>query len=131
CPFYACIRRNKMIEVKDLQVKYDDFIAINEVNFEVKKGEFFTLLGPSGCGKTTTLRSIAGFIKPSKGSINVNEKNIINTPVEKRGLGMIFQSYALFPTMTVFDNIAYGLKIEKKPKAKIKERVLELAALVE
>lgn len=120
-----------MIEIKDLQVKYDDFIAIDDVNFEIKEGEFFTLLGPSGCGKTTTLRSIAGFIKPSKGTINVNGKNIINTPVEKRGLGMIFQSYALFPTMSVFNNIAYGLKIDKQSKADIKTRVMELADLVE
>lgn len=120
-----------MIEVKDLQVKYDDFIAIDNVNFTIKKGEFFTLLGPSGCGKTTTLRSIAGFIRPSEGSINVNDKNIINTPIEKRGLGMIFQSYALFPTMSVYDNIAYGLKIEKRTKQDIKNRVLELAELVE
>lgn len=120
-----------MIEIQGLQVKYDDFVAINDVNFTIKEGEFFTLLGPSGCGKTTTLRSIAGFIKPSEGSINVNGKNIINMPVEKRGLGMIFQSYALFPTMSVYDNIAYGLKIEKKSKSQIKERVHELAELVE
>ncbi len=120
-----------MIEVKNLQVKYGDFIAINDVNLEIKEGEFFTLLGPSGCGKTTTLRAIAGFIDPSEGTIEVNGKNIISTPVEKRGLGMIFQSYALFPTMTVYDNIAYGLKIGKKSKAEIEERVYELAELVE
>ncbi|PRY82973.1 ABC transporter ATP-binding protein [Alkalibacterium olivapovliticus] len=120
-----------MIEIKGLQVKYDDFIAIDDVNLTIKEGEFFTLLGPSGCGKTTTLRSIAGFLKPSEGSINVNGKNIVNTPIEKRGLGMIFQSYALFPTMSVFDNIAYGLKIEKKSKAQIEDRVYELADLVE
>lgn len=120
-----------MIEIKSLQVKYDDFIAINDVNLEIKEGEFFTLLGPSGCGKTTTLRAIAGFINPSEGSINVNGKDITNTPIEKRGLGMIFQSYALFPTMSVFDNIAYGLKIEKKSKTEIRERVYELAELVE
>ncbi|MCC5894713.1 MAG: ABC transporter ATP-binding protein [Alkalibacterium sp.] len=120
-----------MIEIKGLQVKYDEFIAIDDVNIDIKEGEFFTLLGPSGCGKTTTLRSIAGFLKPSEGSINVNGKNIINTPIEKRGLGMIFQSYALFPTMSVFDNIAYGLKIEKKSKAQIEDRVYELADLVE
>lgn len=120
-----------MIEIRDLQVKYDDFIAIDDVNFEIKEGEFFTLLGPSGCGKTTTLRAIAGFLKPSQGTINVNEKNIVNIPVEKRELGMIFQSYALFPTMSVYDNIAYGLKIEKRSKSEIKERVLELADLVE
>lgn len=120
-----------MIEIKDLQVKYDDFIAIDNVSINIKKGEFFTLLGPSGCGKTTTLRAIAGFNKPSKGSISVHDKEITHTPIEKRGLGMIFQSYALFPTMSVYDNIAYGLKIEKKTKAEIRDRVLELAHLVE
>ena len=120
-----------MIEIKNLQVKYGDFIAINDVNLEIQEGEFFTLLGPSGCGKTTTLRAIAGFIKPSEGTINVKGKNIINTPIEKRGLGMIFQSYALFPTMSVFNNIAYGLKIEKKSKTEIEDRVFELADLVE
>lgn len=120
-----------MIEIKDLQIKYDDFVAINDINFQIEEGEFFTLLGPSGCGKTTTLRAIAGFNKPSKGSINVKGKNITNTPIEKRGLGMIFQSYALFPTMSVYNNIAYGLKIEKKSKSDIHERVLELAELVE
>ena len=120
-----------MIEVKGLQIKYDDFIAINDVNFEINEGEFFTLLGPSGCGKTTTLRAIAGFIKPSKGDILVNGKNIVPIPVEKRGLGMIFQSYALFPTMSVFDNIAYGLKIDKQSKDQIQSRVQQLADLVE
>lgn len=120
-----------MIEVKDLQVKYDDFIAIDHVDFNVADGEFFTLLGPSGCGKTTTLRAIAGFLNPSKGEINVHGKDIIRVPVEKRGLGMIFQSYALFPTMTVYDNIAYGLKIDKQSKSQIKTRVDELAELVE
>lgn len=120
-----------MINVKGLQVKYDDFIAIDDVNLEIAEGEFFTLLGPSGCGKTTTLRAIAGFIKPSEGSILVKGKNIIPIPVEKRGLGMIFQSYALFPTMSVFDNIAYGLKIDKQSKEQIQVRVQELADLVE
>jgi len=120
-----------MIEVKDLQVKYGDFIAIDHVDFNVENGEFFTLLGPSGCGKTTTLRAIAGFLNPSKGEINVHGKDIIRVPVEKRGLGMIFQSYALFPTMTVYDNIAYGLKIDKQSKSQIQTRVQELAELVE
>lgn len=120
-----------MIEIKNLQVKYDDFIAVDDVHFKVEEGEFFTLLGPSGCGKTTTLRTIAGFIQPSEGSIDIRGKNILKVPVEKRDLGMIFQSYALFPTMTVYDNIAYGLKIDKQSKSQIQERVQELATLVE
>lgn len=120
-----------MIEIKDLQVKYDDFIAIDDINIRVEEGEFFTLLGPSGCGKSTTLRAIAGFNKVSQGQILLDEKDITNAPVEKRGLGMVFQSYALFPTMTVFDNIAYGLQVENLPKQQIKDRVEELAQLVE
>ena len=120
-----------MIEIKNLQVKYDDFIAIDNISLNVEEGEFFTLLGPSGCGKTTALRAIAGFLNPSEGEININGKNIIPIPVEKRELGMIFQSYALFPTMTVYDNIAYGLKIDKQSKAQIGQRVKELSKLVE
>lgn len=120
-----------MIEVKNLQVKYGDFIAINDINFTINKGDFFTLLGPSGCGKTTTLRAIAGFNEPSKGQVFLEGKDITHVPVEKRNIGMVFQSYALFPTMTVFDNIAYGLEVEKKSKDFIKNRVNELAKLVE
>ncbi|WP_208558923.1 ABC transporter ATP-binding protein [Marinilactibacillus kalidii] len=120
-----------MIEISNLQVKYDNFIAVDDVHFKVEEGEFFTLLGPSGCGKTTTLRTIAGFIQPSEGSIAIRGKNILKVPVEKRDLGMIFQSYALFPTMSVYENIAYGLKIDKQSKSQIDERVQELATLVE
>ncbi|UUX33885.1 ABC transporter ATP-binding protein [Fundicoccus culcitae] len=120
-----------MIEINDLQIKYDDFIAVDDVNIHVKEGEFFTLLGPSGSGKTTTLRAIAGFNKPSRGNIIVANEDITNKPVEKRDIGMVFQSYALFPTMTVYDNIAYGLKIEKMNKKDIDIRVRELAEMVE
>lgn len=120
-----------MIDVKNLQIKYDDFIAINDINFSVNEGEFFTLLGPSGCGKSTTLRAIAGFLTPSEGTIIVNNQDITNVSVEKRGLGMVFQSYALFPTMTVYDNIAYGLKVDKMPKVSMDKRINELANLVE
>lgn len=120
-----------MIELRDIQVKYNEFIAIDNIRFRVEDGEFFTLLGPSGCGKSTTLRAIAGFLNPSKGSITVDGKEITHIPVENRNLGMVFQSYALFPTMTVFDNIAYGLQVEKQPKLAIERRVGELASLVE
>lgn len=120
-----------MIELKNLQVKYDDFVAINDINLSIKEGEFFTLLGPSGCGKTTTLRTIAGFLNPSQGNIVIDERDVTTVPVEKRGLGMVFQSYALFPTMTVYDNIAYGLRVDKLPKEQVDQRVKELAKLVE
>lgn len=120
-----------MIEIKNLQIKYDDFIAIDNVNFTVNEGEFFTLLGPSGCGKTTTLRSIAGFKSPSQGQVFINGQDITHVPVEHRGIGMVFQSYALFPTMTVYDNIAYGLRVDKMSKNAIEDRVQYLAKLVE
>lgn len=120
-----------MIELQDIVVKYGDFVAIKDINLKVEKGEFFTLLGPSGCGKTTTLRTIAGFNPIASGQVVLNGEDISNTPVEKRQLGMVFQSYALFPTMTVYDNIAYGLKVDRQSKTEIDQRVRELAALVE
>jgi iron(III) transport system ATP-binding protein len=120
-----------MIEVKDLEIKYGDFVAVQNIDFHVEEGEFFTLLGPSGCGKTTTLQAIAGFLDPSEGKIFVGQENMTHVPVEKREIGMVFQSYALFPTMTVYDNIAYGLKVDRMDKEKISERVYELAKLVD
>lgn len=119
-----------MIKFKDIEIKFGDFTAIKELNLEVKKGEFFTFLGPSGCGKTTTLRSLVGFIKPTKGSIEVNGEDITYKPIEKRGIGMVFQSYALFPTMTVEENITFGLKENKWKKEAIEERVKQVAAMV-
>ncbi|MFD3261794.1 ABC transporter ATP-binding protein [Paenibacillus lentus] len=120
-----------MITFKNVEIRYGDFVAVPELNFEVNEGEFFTFLGPSGCGKTTTLRALAGFLEPSKGRIEVDGVNITNTPIDKRQVGMVFQSYALFPTMTAYDNIAFGLKIEKKSKDYIEKRVLELAKMVD
>lgn len=119
-----------MIKFNDIEIKFGDFTAIRSLNLEVKKGEFFTFLGPSGCGKTTTLRSLVGFITPSRGSIEVNGEDITYKPIEKRGIGMVFQSYALFPTMTVEENISFGLKENKWEKDKIKQRVKEVAAMV-
>lgn len=120
-----------MIEVNNIQVKYGDFVAIDDVSFQIDEGHFFTLLGPSGCGKTTTLRAIAGFNDITEGNILVNGQDISQVPVEKRGLGMVFQSYALFPTMTVYDNIAYGLEVEGMGKFEIQQRVDEVAEMVE
>lgn len=102
-----------MIKFENVQISYGDFVAVDDLNLEIKEGEFFTFLGPSGCGKSTTLRTLVGFIDPSKGSIFVDEKDITRLAPEKREIGIVFQSYALFPTMTVYDNIAYGLKIKK------------------
>ncbi|MFC0187099.1 ABC transporter ATP-binding protein [Fictibacillus aquaticus] len=97
--------------------------AVHELNLEIKKGEFFTFLGPSGCGKTTTLRMIAGFYYPTKGSIKFGEKDVTRVVPEKRNTGMVFQNYALFPHMTVFENVAFGLKVRKQSSSEIKRRV--------
>ena len=116
-----------MIEFKGVEIKYNSFIAIKELDLVIKAGEFFTFLGPSGCGKTTTLRALAGFIHPTKGRIFVNDKDITDVPVEKREIGMVFQSYALFPTMTVYENIAFGLKIKKLKKDEIESKILKVS----
>ena len=119
-----------MIKLDNLEVEFGDFLALKGVSLEVKEGEFFTLLGPSGCGKTTTLRNITGFIIPNKGTINVNGKDITNLEIEKRNIGMVFQNYALFPSMTVFENIAFGLKVKKISASEIREKVLEIGKKV-
>ena len=116
-----------MINFKNVQISYGDFVAVDDLNLEIKDGEFFTFLGPSGCGKSTTLRTLVGFIDPSKGNIFVDDKDITRLAPEKREIGIVFQSYALFPTMTVYDNIAYGLKIKKLPKSEIDAKVNEIA----
>lgn len=116
-----------MINFKNVQISYGDFVAVDDLNLEIKEGEFFTFLGPSGCGKSTTLRTLVGFIDPSKGSIFVDDKDITRLAPEKREIGIVFQSYALFPTMTVYDNIAYGLKIKKMKKSEIDAKVNEIA----
>ena len=120
-----------MIEFKNIQIKFDDFTAIHNLNLEIKEGEFFTLLGPSGCGKTTTLRSLVGFIKPTNGDILVNGERINDIPVERREIGMVFQSYALFPTMNVYENIAFGLQVKKYKKDEVDKQVREIARKVD
>jgi len=120
-----------MINLSNIKVKFGDFTALHDINMTVEKGEFFTLLGPSGCGKTTTLRTITGFIKPDNGTVMVGEEDITNLAVEKRNIGMVFQNYALFPTMSVYENIAFGLKVKKQSKSEIKKKVDEIAAKVE
>ncbi len=120
-----------MINLKDIVVRFGDFTALHNINVHVKEGEFFTFLGPSGCGKTTTLRTITGFIRPAEGKVYVAGKDITNVPIEKRNIGIVFQSYALFPTMTVYDNIAYGLKIKKLAKAEIDKKVRTIARKVD
>lgn len=120
-----------MIELKNIVVKFGDFEALHNINVDVGEGEFFTFLGPSGCGKTTTLRTITGFIEPVSGTVNVNDVDITNVPIEKRNIGIVFQSYALFPSMTVYDNIAFGLKIQKLKKPEVDQKVREIARKVD
>ena len=120
-----------MIRLNDIVVKFGDFTALHDINIHVKEGEFFTFLGPSGCGKTTTLRTITGFIEPVSGTVEVKGKDITHVPIENRNIGIVFQSYALFPTMTVYDNIAFGLKIKKDKKAEVDRKVRDIARKVD
>lgn len=120
-----------MIEFKNLQLKFGDFTAIENLNLTIYKNEFFTFLGPSGSGKSTTLNALAGFLEPSKGQIFLEDKDITKQPIEKREIGMVFQSYALFPSLNVYENIAFGLRVQKKEKQAIDQRVKELAKLVD
>ena len=120
-----------MIRLNDIVVKFGDFTALHSINVHVKEGEFFTFLGPSGCGKTTTLRTITGFIEPAEGSVVVKGRDITRVPIEDRNIGIVFQSYALFPTMTVYDNIAFGLRVKKAKKDEIDRKVREIARKVD
>ena len=120
-----------MIRLNDIVVKFGDFTALHDINVHVKEGEFFTFLGPSGCGKTTTLRTITGFIQPVSGTVVVKDRDITHVPIEERNIGIVFQSYALFPTMTVYDNIAFGLKLKKLKKAEIAQKVNDIAKKVD
>ena len=120
-----------MIRLNDIVVKFGDFTALHSINVHVKEGEFFTFLGPSGCGKTTTLRTLTGFIEPVSGSVVVKGKDITHVPIEERSIGIVCQSYALFPTMTVYDNIAFGLKLKKLKKPEVDRRVREIARKVD
>ncbi|WP_375091051.1 ABC transporter ATP-binding protein [Peribacillus sp. RS7] len=113
------------IKMENVQKAFGKTIAVDHLNLEIKEGEFFTFLGPSGCGKTTTLRMIAGFYYPTKGVVRFGDKDMTRVPPEKRNTGMVFQNYALFPHMTVFDNVAFGLRVRKVSSADLKRRVLD------
>ena len=114
------------VELKNINKTFGDYKASDNVNFGIEKGKLIGLLGPSGSGKTTILRMIAGLENPDSGEIVIDGKVVNDIPASKRGIGFVFQNYALFRYMTVFDNIAFGLKIQKKSKKFIKERVNEL-----
>lgn len=118
------------VNFKNIDKYYGDFHAVKNADFNVNEGEFFTLLGPSGCGKTTLLRMIAGFNTIEGGTISFGDKVINSIPAHKRNIGMVFQNYAIFPHMTVFNNVAYGLKARKIEKNAARERVLKALRLV-
>jgi putative spermidine/putrescine transport system ATP-binding protein len=118
------------LELVSLQKAFGDNTVVNDFNLQVASGEFVSFLGPSGCGKTTTLRMIAGFETPTAGTILVNGENITNKPANQRNVGMVFQSYGLFPNLTALDNIGFGLKIRKRPRAQIEKKARELLDLI-
>ena len=120
-----------MIQLNGIEVRFGDFTALKDINIHVKEGQFYTFLGPSGCGKTTTLRTITGFIEPAAGTVMVKGKDITHVPVERRNIGMVFQNYALFPTMSVYENIAFGMRVKKVNKTDIDRRVKEMALKVD
>ena len=101
------------LEIKNISKKFGDSVVLNDLSIKIEKGNFFSFLGPSGCGKTTLLRIIAGLEFPDSGQIILDGIDITNLPPQKRNIGIVFQNYALFPHMTAFENIAYGLKIKK------------------
>ena len=117
------------VEMRNIYKQYGDFLASDNVSFGVEKGRLVALLGPSGSGKTTLLRMIAGLETPNAGDIYIDGQRMNDIPAAKRGIGFVFQNYALFRYMTVFDNVAFGLELQKLPKAQIRERVMELLEL--
>lgn len=121
---------NNIIEFRSVSKYYFENPVLLDISFEVKNGEFLTLLGPSGCGKTTLLRLLSGFEEPSSGEIYINNKNIEGLPPHLRHVNTVFQSYALFPHMNVFDNVAFGLRCKRIPAAEIKQRVDEALQMV-
>src|ERR1041384_5506423 len=118
------------LELRNLSKRYGDHAAVAGVTLDVPDGEFLVLLGPSGCGKTTTLRMIAGFVEPSGGSATIGGTDAAHLPPWRRNTGMVFQSYALFPHMTVAENVAFGLEMRKLAKPEIAARASEVLRLV-
>lgn len=119
-----------IIKFDHVKKQFEDNVILKDVTFEIEKGKFYTLLGPSGCGKTTILNLVAGFTEATKGTITLNGKRVNDIPPNQRTVNTVFQDYALFPHMNVFDNIAFGLKIKKMNKKRIKEKVKEVLKMV-
>jgi spermidine/putrescine transport system ATP-binding protein len=122
--------KKRIVEFRNINKNYKDVVAVKNFNLEIYEGEFLTLLGPSGCGKTTSLRILAGFEKPSKGEVYLEEQQINEIPSYQRPINMVFQNYALFPHMNIFDNVAYGLRQKKISEEEIKIEVGKFLSLV-
>jgi iron(III) transport system ATP-binding protein len=120
-----------LLELQNLTQRFENLTALNNLSLSVDQGEFVSLLGPSGCGKTTTIRLVAGFLTPTSGRILVNGRDITTLPPEKRNMGMVFQSYALFPHLNVFENVAFGLRARKVPRHQIVDKVRRALILVD
>jgi spermidine/putrescine transport system ATP-binding protein len=123
---------NEMVELQNVSKSFGSFVALNHVNFAIRAGEFMTFLGPSGCGKTTCLRLISGFDSPTSGRVIINGADVTNEPPYKRDVNQVFQSYALFPHLTIYENIAFGLRMKGVASAEVKtrvDRVVEMTAL--
>ena len=123
--------KKSVVSLKDIHFKYSNEVILNNINLDIYDKEFVTLLGPSGCGKTTTLRIIAGFETPQEGEVCFDGEKVNDLPPHKRNVNTVFQKYALFPHLNVFDNVAFGLKIKKLPKAEIEKKVKEMLAIVD
>lgn len=123
--------KKTIVSLKDIFVRFDGEVILNHINLDIHEKEFVTILGPSGCGKTTTLRIIGGFVEPESGDVIFDDKRINGTPPNKRNVNTVFQKYSLFPHLNVFDNVAFGLKLKKVPKAEIKKKVSKMLATVD
>lgn len=121
-----------MIEIKNISMSYvKGKKALDNINFTIEKGTLNSLVGPSGCGKTTMLKILAGFLLPDEGAILIDGEDITHLPIQKRGTAMVFQNYALWPHMTIYDNIAYGLRLQKVPEAEIEKKIENILKIVE
>jgi putative spermidine/putrescine transport system ATP-binding protein len=118
------------LELQDVRKRFAQAVAVEQFDLDVERGELVSFLGPSGCGKTTTLRMIAGFETPSSGAIRINGSDVTHKPPNQRNIGMVFQAYALFPNLTVAENVGFGLKVARRPAREIRERVGEMLDLI-
>ncbi len=120
-----------VVKLENVTKRFENLVAVNNVSFEVYKGELFTLLGPSGCGKTTTLRIIAGLEYPDEGKVYIDGVDVTEKPARERGVCLVFQEYAVFPHMSVFENIAFGLRVKKLSKTEVERKVKEIAEILD